>query len=604
MMDDEDTPDNMTIASVSYLGEEDSYSNNNASAFGSAPMGSSHGNSNSNNNNTTTSACTTFITNNNNLMPPGRKRKRDDASSTSNAQDLIEAQHCIYGDELLDYFLLSSNSRSMSLPVPPPNYLPNWAIDRDSNTALHWASAMGDVEVMRQLRYFNASLTVTNVRGETPLMRAVNFSNCCDRDTFVRVLDELYPTISAVDNSGCTVFHHAIYHKNGHDTKQPVVRYYLETMLNRARESHGAAWVQRMLDAQDADGNTALHLAAHRGASKCIRLLLSHNASPHIPNKLGVQAVELIDELNASRQERASGTRDHGHHQRSSSLSPPPPPPPQSSSHLQHPAANAPRAFRSAAATAVQSRSRAFTDRLEELARKYEEEVAEKDEAETEARRILAAMQRELDAVNAQADALEERLGSDAASAQQARADVGRLNRQVLNLVARQNWTQLQHEVDEEVARTAAANGESSGSSSIKAEDAVASATERIELATRLRDMIAGYRQAETDYVEALSNVGTGDRIEKYRRLLTLCLGQDADRLDENLDRLIETMEEQQAAHNPQAHDDKQQQQLLLPHQPEQLVNGRSHGQQDGERNGEPHAVVTKTDEDEVMTSG
>ena len=70
---------------------------------------------------------------------------------------------------------------------------------------------------------------------------------------------------------------------------------------------------------------------------------------------------------------------------------------------------------------------------------------------------------------------------------------------------------------------------------------------ERLKLATELQQALQEQRQAEAEYVEALGLVGTSDNIERYRRLLKICLGPEAESLEDNLDGMIEMMEEEAA---------------------------------------------------------
>ena len=88
-------------------------------------------------------------------------------------QDTTEVQHSMYGDALLDYFLLARNDQPAVRPDPPTNFQPNWCIDTQQHAALHWAAGMGDIDVIRQLRRFGAELLVKNVRGETYRVTAV-----------------------------------------------------------------------------------------------------------------------------------------------------------------------------------------------------------------------------------------------------------------------------------------------------------------------------------------------------------------------------------------------------------------------------------------------
>ncbi|KAJ0303163.1 hypothetical protein COL5a_005865 [Colletotrichum fioriniae] len=487
MMNDDDTPDNLTVASASYMGEDDRYDMSHQST--------GH-----------------------------RKRKREEA-----IQDLTQQQHSVYGDELLDYFLLSRNEKPAYRPEPPPNFQPNWIIDSEEHTALHWASAMGDVDVIKQLRRFGASLNVQNVRGETPFMRAVHFTNCYEKQTFPQVMKELFETVDARDATGSTVIHHAAVMKNGRVVSHSCSRYYLDNILNKLQETHEPAYVQQLIDAQDEQGNTALHLAAERNARKCIRALLGRQASTSIPNNEGVRAEDLIAQLNATKKERGP--------QRSSS-----PFAPDSQRHVSFRDAVPERittskklglsSFNSEAANTVQSRiTPLIIEKFQDLAGSYDEELREKDQAEKEARRILSNTQAELAAVHQHMAELEAQLEADDGAAQII-SEANRAKHQVMSLITHQNRLHVQQAVDQEINML---NGDANE----------ASYEDRLELARQLQAMLSEQRQSESDYVEALSMVGTGENIDKYRRLLRKCLPPaDAENLDENLDNLIEMMEE------------------------------------------------------------
>jgi transcription factor MBP1 len=485
-MNEDDTPDNLTVASASYMAEED--------RFDTSHHSTGH-----------------------------RKRKREDVM-----QDLTEQQHAVYGDELLDYFLLSRNEKPAYRPEPPPNFQPDWVIDTEMHTALHWAAAMGDVDVIKQLKRFGANLQVQNGRGETPFMRAVNFTNCYDKQTFPQVMKELFDTISLRDASGATAIHHAAVMKNGRVTSHSCSRYYLDNILNKLQETHDRTFVQQLIDQQDFVGNTALHLAAMRNARKCIRALLGRNASTDIPNVDGIRAEDLILELNAVKKDRGP--------QRSSS-----PFAPDSQRHASFRDVMATdkaskkmaASYQSEAANSVASRiTPLILEKFQDLARNYEEEYREKTEAESEARRILLNTEAELTVARQQIADLEHQLDSDDVASKIIN-EANLAKHQVLSLITHQNRLHVQSEVDQELSMM---NGDVTEGSY----------EDRLSLARQLVQTLEEQRQAEAEYVDALSMIGTGDKIEKYRRLLKKCLDpKDADSLDANLDSLIDMMEEE-----------------------------------------------------------
>lgn len=485
MMHEDDTPDNLTVASASYIGDDD--------RFDLSHMSTGH-----------------------------RKRKREEA-----IQDMTQQQHSVYGDELLDYFLLSRNEKPAHRPEPPPNFQPDWIIDSEDHTALHWASAMGDIEVIKQLKRFGANMQVRNVRGETPLMRAVHFTNCYEKETFPMVVRELFDTINMRDQTGATVIHHAAIMKNGRVTSHSCARYYLEIVLTKLQDTADAPFIQALLDAQDNDGNTALHLAAERNARKCIRALLGRNASTNIPNQDGVHAEDLIRELNASKKEH------RGPHRSSSPFAP------DSQRHVSFRDALSDRtpkkptlSFDSEAANSLQARIAPLVlEKFNDLSASYDEEMREKREAEKDAKRILSHTQTDLNMANQQIADIEGQLEPDDVAGR-VMNEANLAKHQVMSLITNQNRLHVQQKVDSEL-------------SLLNGDVEEASYEERLALARQLQGMVNELRQAETEYVDALSMVGTGENIDKYRRLLKKCLEpKDADTLDANLDSLIDMMEE------------------------------------------------------------
>jgi hypothetical protein len=188
--------------------------------------------------------------------------------------------------------------------------------------------------------------------------------------------------------------------------------------------------------------------------------------------------------------------------------------------------------YSSEAANTVHSRiSPLIFDKIQDLAQSFDEEWAEKDTAEKEARQILANNQMELSVVTQEIAELEAQLEAEDV-ANRISAEANRAKYDVLSLISHQNRLQVQAAVDQEISMT---NGD------------VADEPYEVKLglARDLSTLLKELRQSESDYVEALGMVGTGEKIEQYRRLLKKCLDPtDAETLDSNLDSLIEMMEE------------------------------------------------------------
>ncbi|XP_067134797.1 putative ankyrin repeat protein RF_0381 [Centruroides vittatus] len=127
--------------------------------------------------------------------------------------------------------------------------------DTWGNTALHIVakSRKDDVEVVEILLSGKPDVNSRNFLGETPLSIAINYGNFrtalailnCDVDTGLR------------DRFECTLLHYAA-------------------------KKNACAIVKRLLDkgsdvnAQDPNGDTALHIAAGRGYTECVSILLKH----------------------------------------------------------------------------------------------------------------------------------------------------------------------------------------------------------------------------------------------------------------------------------------------------------------------------------------
>jgi transcription factor MBP1 len=486
--DDESLPDDTTVASVSFMGDDDNYAAHQST----------------------------------------RKRKREREVEARNA---LDQAHVVYSDELLDYFMLSAEAAAVNpKPEPPPNYNPDWIIDEDAHTALHWASAMGDIDIMKQLKRFGATVNMPNVRGETPLMRTVLFTNCLDKQVMPAVMKELSSTLNATDYFGSTVLHHtAAVTKVRH--KHHCARYYLDVILNKMQEVLEPAQVLHLIDCQDSNGDTALHIAARNKARKCVRALIGRGASTEIVNNDGRTAEYLIRDLNNSRKtERYAAASSSPFAPESNSR-------PSFIDAIGEDPAHQDVSHFSEAAMSIESKITPLViDKFHELAKSFDEELKEKEESEKEARRILTSTQDELQATRSQI--IEASYDNDQPDHEQQLQKLRHLEQTVTGLIEQQQQIQL-------LAR--ARHEENKQNGHMSQEDDLA---ERLMLARELAEEQEKRKQLVLEHVSALALAGAGEKGEKYRRLISKCVDQDVDAMDDNLDSLIEQLKQNEADRN------------------------------------------------------
>ena len=225
-----------------------------------------------------------------------RKRKR-----TADQISVQDQQHQIWADALLDYFmLLESDDCFPAPPPPPPGINLDKAIDEKGHSAMHWAAAMGAIDVVKDLMSRNARIDCESNNLETPFMHSVLFTNNSDKQTMPKLARLLLPTIRKTDWFGSTVFHH-IAATTSSKNKYLSARYYFDSIINVLLETWIPSEVTELLNKQDKNGDTALHITAQNGARKCVRALLGRNVAVDIPNQQGVTADDLIRQLNERR---------------------------------------------------------------------------------------------------------------------------------------------------------------------------------------------------------------------------------------------------------------------------------------------------------------
>ncbi|RAL61040.1 hypothetical protein DID88_010136 [Monilinia fructigena] len=441
--DNESVADDVTVASASYMAEDDRFD------LSQPPTGHRK-----------------------------RKRDREREDVQDDPVDIRAQAHLMWADELLDYFMAPpTDANSIDRrPEPPINFEPDFIIDTDGHTGLHWAASIGDLDILKQLKRFGA-----------------NLFRCA--------------------------------------------QYYLDVLLEKLIEIFHPDEVQRMLDARDINGNTAIHIAAKNKARKCVRALMGRGAATDIPNDMGETAEEIIQDLNASR-------RSERHHQAASSS----PFAPDSTRHVSHYDALEQENSRvvahiSEAAMSLKNNAEPILlERLHALACSFDEELAEKENAEADSKRILEGVRLELAGVREQTKLLvEEDEGEENVIA--AKAHLVGLQERVQSLVERQQQLLLLSRLQHEGSKiNGHGGGQVNGNTDGNEED------ERIQLAQQLHEEIARRKGLVGEYIGALGVAGGGDEGELYKKVIVRDLGMDEGEgglSDEGLDALIANLEEE-----------------------------------------------------------
>ncbi|EED19410.1 APSES transcription factor, putative [Talaromyces stipitatus ATCC 10500] len=231
-----------------------------------------------------------------------RKRKR--TTGEVNVMSTTEQEHILYGDQLLDYFMTvgdAPEAAKVQPPVPPANFQVDRPIDDQGNTALHWAAAMGDLEIVQDLLRRGANVHAVSVHEETPLVRAVLFTNNYEKKTMPALVNLLQENLTFRDWFGATVFHH-LAETTRSKGKWKSARYYCEVLLQKIRDTFPPQELDMLLSCQDSNGDTPALVAARNGNFRLTSLFLLHcRRAGDLVNQKGDTAVGIMDQANARR---------------------------------------------------------------------------------------------------------------------------------------------------------------------------------------------------------------------------------------------------------------------------------------------------------------
>lgn len=172
------------------------------------------------------------------------------------------------------------------------------SIDDNGQTALHLASTLGKIDLVKELIEAGANRLRGDNDGQTPLVRALLATNCYELGCFDKLLDLLYPCLTIIDNRGRTVLHH-IAITCGLKGRDDASKYYLATLLgwivtkgSQIPNSDHFKLInfrKTILNKSDKYGNTCLNYATFTGDKYLVSQLLDIGADANKANKIGVK---------------------------------------------------------------------------------------------------------------------------------------------------------------------------------------------------------------------------------------------------------------------------------------------------------------------------
>ncbi|GBE79143.1 transcription factor [Sparassis latifolia] len=490
---------------------------------------------------------------------PSRKRKQRPSAIEQEESDHETAaenglhEGISYGEQILEYFISDTNQIPNILLNPPPDFDPNTAIDEDGHTALHWASAMGRIRVVKLLLTAGAEVYKVNKAGQTALMRSVMFANNYDVRKFPELYELLHLSTLNIDNTNRTVFHHIV-DLAMIKVKTHAARYYMETILTRLAEYPDE--LKDIINFQDEDGETALTMAAKCRSKRLVKLLLDHGADPKIANRDGKSAEDYILEDERYRSSPVIPSRSLSMSFRNAQTAYPPPDAP---SYYSFAPANGDRPPLHYSATGQKAATRCINDvamMLDSLAGSFDQELKDKERDMNQANALLTNIQAEI----LESQRAVTQLKAQAKSLPQAKQRLQTLEEELqvkMGKRYRLGWEKwIKDEEEREKAIRDAANGKLFAPSS--AEDisdllalhaGIPSNPEMIHAECEtLRGELAAHKKRRKDMFDGIvkfqAEAGTSGRMADYRRLIGAgCGGVPPGEVDNVLGMLLETLE-------------------------------------------------------------
>ncbi|EJS42658.1 swi6p [Saccharomyces arboricola H-6] len=241
-------------------------------------------------------------------------QNNDNNNRNSEERSPVRQQQQVSFDSVLQEVNDAFPSTQLNLNIP---------VDEHGNTPLHWLTSIANLELVKNLVKHGSNRLYGDNMGESCLVKAVKSVNNYDSGTFEALLDYLYPCLILEDSMNRTILHHIII-TSGMTGCSNAAKYYLDILMgwivkkqNRPIQSGtnddksknddehkentdsilenlDLKWIiTNMLNAQDSNGDTCLNIAARLGNISIVDALLDYGADPFIANKSGLRPVDF-----------------------------------------------------------------------------------------------------------------------------------------------------------------------------------------------------------------------------------------------------------------------------------------------------------------------
>ncbi|KAI5951022.1 SWI6 [Candida jiufengensis] len=173
-------------------------------------------------------------------------------------------------------------------------------LDQKGQTALHFASTLASLNLVSTFIELGLSSPMRgNELGESPLISCIQVTNSMEKGNFNEILTNwLYPNIWLFDKKGKSILHHLALQVD----KNESYKFYLTKILEYILLSNDKNFLEfkdKIINSQDEEGNTPLHIAVEKENKWMIKILLELGADIKITNTHNIKCedFEILNDL-------------------------------------------------------------------------------------------------------------------------------------------------------------------------------------------------------------------------------------------------------------------------------------------------------------------